>query len=163
MSTTATSAPNKLIKLANSLRGHTAPRVRTALIALNKDEYFTAPETWASSLFLEPIHLSLHVAEKCQTYGHVGLSPTQLLEYILNLLPNNDNPDPMEPGVWIWGIDILLAKLSENERTIFWSKLHGMASYRPPIVVAIPSNLLSRFGPPEPESTWGTQRFLSLT
>lgn len=162
MTTTIASPPLPLRLLTSGLRGSKAPRVRTALVALPFAEYIAAPEVWASSLNLRASHLGLYVADQCQPYGHVSLNPTQLLEYALRLLPHPENSDPTDPGIWVWGVDVLLAKLTEVERAAFWQRLHGTASYRPPLILALPSKLLNRFGPANPETSWGPQRFLLL-
>ncbi|MBW3127297.1 hypothetical protein [Hymenobacter profundi] len=158
-------APLPVRLLVAGLRPPSAPRVRTALVALGAAAYAAAPEVWASELALNSVHLGLHVADHCQPHGHVSLDPVRLLDYLLSLLPDPDTPEPPDPiisGVWVWGFDVLLAKLSEAERSAFWHRLHGTASYRPPLVLALPAALLGRFGPTDPANTWGAQRFLLL-
>lgn len=157
------SIPLPVRLLASGLKGPSAPRVRTALIALPPAEYLAAPEDWVSSLSFQSHHLGLFVADQCEPHGHVRLNSTLLLDYVLSLLPNPEDSDPTKPGIWVWGIDVLLAKLSESERISFWKKLHGTASYRPPLIIALPSKLLKRFGPDDPEISWGSQRYLFLS
>ncbi|GAA4382177.1 hypothetical protein GCM10023186_22260 [Hymenobacter koreensis] len=147
------------------LRPPSAPRVRTALVALKPSDYAEAPTTWAPGLGLDSVHLGLNVADKCQAHGHISLDPARLLNYLLALLPDPDSPEPPDPGVsgvWVWGADALLAKLSEAERAIFWEQFFGKPTYLPPLVLALPSNMLGRFGPANPATTWGPQRFLLL-
>ena len=158
-------APLSMRLLVAGFRTPSAPRVRTALVALDPAAYVAAPDTWAPVLSLSSVHLGLHVANYCQAHGHVSLDPVRLLDYLLGLLPDPDSPEPPDPdssGVWVWGLDALLAKLSETERAAFWHRLHGTASYRPPLVLALPAALLARFGPTDPATTWGPQRFLLL-
>lgn len=168
MSSTLTSemtAPLPVRLLVAGFRTHSAPRVRTALVALNPAAYAAAPDVWTSDLALSSVHLGLHVADHCQAHGHVSLDPVRLLDYVLGLLPDADSPEPPNPaisGVWVWGLDALLAKLTETERSSFWYRLHGTASYRPPLVMALPAPMLARFGPADPATTWGPQRFLLM-
>ena len=158
-------APLPVRLLVAGFRTPSAPRVRTALVALSPAAYAAAPDSWTSDLALSSVHLGLHVADHCQAHGHVSLDPVRLLDYVLGLLPDADAPEPPDPevsGVWVWGLDALLAKLTEAERSSFWHRLHGTASYRPPLVLALPASLLARFGPADPATTWGPQRFLEL-
>ena len=158
-------APLAVRLLVAGLRPPAAPRVRTAVVALGPTHYAAAPEAWAPDLALGSTHLGLHVADHCQAHGHVSLDAIRLFDYVLDLLPDPDTPDPPDPaesGMWVWGLDVLLAKLTEAERTSFWHRLHGTASYRPPLVLALPAALLDRFGPANPDSAWGAQRFLLL-
>lgn len=158
-------APLPVRLLVAGLRPPSAPRVRTALVALSPAAYAAAPQSWTAGLALSSVHLGLHVADHCQAHGHVSLDAGRLLDYLLSLLPDADAPEPPDPaasGVWVWGLDALLAKLTEAERASFWHRLHGTASYRPPLVLALPADLLARFGPTDPAATWGPQRFLRL-
>lgn len=157
-------APLPLRLLVAGLHPPTAPRVRTALVALGPASY-AAAQGWAPSLGLAATHLGLSVAKQCQAHGHVSLDAGRLLSYALALLPNPDTPptdaDPATVGAWVWGIDALLAKLSEAERAAFWYTFHGKPSYRPPLVLALPAALLLRFGPADP-AAWGAARFVQL-
>lgn len=165
--------PLPLRLLVAGLRGPARPRVRTALVALGPAAYPAAPHAWVPGLGLNATHLGLHVADRCQAHGHVSLDAARLLDYAIGLLPDPEapeQPDPAQAGVWAWGADALLAKLSQDERTVFWARLFGTYSFRPPLLLVLPTALLARFGPPALDlaHTWqaaegsGAPRYLLL-
>ena len=154
--------PLPVRQLVANLRGPRAPLVRTAVLALGPSHYASAPEQWAASLQLAPRHLALHIADRLEAQGRTELfiGPDELLTYVLELLPAATSADPAEPGVWVWGADILLARLTETQRRTFWANLRQRVSKRPPLLLALPATVLARFGPEQPVE-WGT-RFAAL-
>lgn len=144
-------------QLVANLRGSRAPLVRTAVLALGPAHYVSAAEQWATPLYLAPRHLALHIADRLEAQGHTELflDPDELLRYALELLPTAlTAADPTEPGTWVWGVDVLLARLKNDQRRAFWFKLLSQVSKRPPLLLVLPTTLLARFGPEQP-SEWG--------
>ena len=150
-------------QLVANLRGSRAPLVRTAVLALGPAHYTSAAEQWATSLHLTPSHLALHIADRLEAQGQTELflDTGELLRYVLELLPVTPAAtDPTEPGTWVWGGDVLLARLNKEQRRAFWSKLLSQVSKRPPLLLVLPATLLAHFGPEQP-TEWG-RRFAQL-
>lgn len=141
--------PLALQQLIGELRGADAPRVRTALVTLSPGLVLQAP-AWAASLSLELIHLGQAIAiqARAQSTSDIGLyHPNDLIAQVRRLLPHVDRHAPPPGGLWLCGFDLLLAKLSEAQRTTCWRSLREDLPYQPPLLVAMPAGLAARFGP----------------
>ena len=150
--------PLALQQLVSELRAIDAPRVRTALVALSPAAAVLAPG-WATMLELDAQHLGQAVAAQARADGapDVGIGrAADLLAHVRRLLPTPDRHAPPPGGVWLRGLDLLLAKLDEDQRALCWQGLRHELPHLPPLVLALPAALATRFGPAA--SVWPTRQ-----
>lgn len=150
--------PLSLQQLVGDLRSVDAPKVRTALVELSPAAALLAT-SWAAQLELEVLHLGKIVAAQARADAapDAGISrAAEILKYIRRALPLAERHAPPPGGVWLYGLDLLLAKIPEPQRVLCWRGLHDELPYLPPLVVALPTDLAARFG--LPSAAWPTRR-----
>ena len=129
---------------------------RTGLALLGPAAYEQGRQ-WASPcLRLRPVHLGREVLAWCEAQGtgRVLLDGMGLLGHVLRV--HYADP-PRTVGTWLWGLDVLLAKLTPDQRTTFWAELWHWRQ-RPPLLVVLPAELAAAFGPDDVDTRWGAAR-----
>jgi hypothetical protein len=156
MSAPVLPTPAALRELVSSLR-RPGTLVRTAVVLLDAAQVPPAATTWALDVQLDAHHLGRAVLAHVQALGTrvVALSAERLREYADAQLPRQQLGALPSGGIWLWGAEILLTKLDDTQRLIFWEELRLNMPHRPPLVLALPQHL-ARFGPPQPE-VWGAR------
>jgi hypothetical protein len=153
--------PLSLQQLVGDLRSVDAPKVRTSLVELSPTAVLLG-HSWATLLELEVVHIGKVVAAQARTDGapDAGIyRAADILMYIRRILPPAERHAPPPGGVWLCGLDLLLAKLPEPQRALCWRGLRDELPYLPPLIVVLPAALAARFGPAP--DTWPT-RWLAL-
>ena len=144
----ATQPPLALQQLVGELRGSDPPKVCTALVELSPAAAELAPG-WAALLDLQAVHLGQVIAAQARADGtpDIGLDrAAHVLAYVRHLLPTPDRYAPPPGGIWLRGLDLLLAKLDDAQRVLCWRGLRHELPYLPPLVLALPATLPARFG-----------------
>ena len=155
-----TQPPLVLQQLVGELRGFDPPKVRTALLELSPSAAVLAPG-WAALLEFDIVHLGQAVAAQARADGapDAGLDrgTPAVIAHVRSLLLAAERHDSSPPnGIWLRGLDLLLAKLSEPQRSACWRSLRDELPYLPPLVLTLPIALATRFGPTTAE--WPNRR-----
>lgn len=150
--------PLSLQQLVGDLRSVDAPKVRTALVELSPAA-LPLGAGWATLLEFEVVHLGKVVAAQARADAapDAGIyRAADILMHIRRAVPPAERHAPPPGGVWLCGLDLLLAKLPEPQRALCWRGLRDELPYLPPLVVVLTAALAARFGPAP--ATWPTRR-----